>query len=275
MTDQLHTLKLAAVFEQLKTLSSYINLQIGQPKGEGWYSHADLGRGDSSQLAGLLECLGARINCHDRQFGATAFISSYSWQMTAAGIGSYLMVRRVPDFSPENVRLHFDDNVWHDQLALAEGRFFALPDDPDAGQPHVTVVEDIDALRDELRMQIEAHMADIIGALKIKTGMGKRGLWGLVADRLAGNLIYVCKILGQQDRCQHELDALIHVPESHLNGKTAMITMEHAGKTEMFLTRGACCQYYKAPGYSYCATCPLQKPEERERHMRKSMESIS
>ena len=275
MTDQLQTLTLATVFEQLKTLSAYINLQVGQMDGEGWYSHADLGRGDSPQLAFLLERIGARTNCHDRQFSATAFISSYSGQMTAAGIGSYLTARRVPDFSPENVRLHFDDNVCHDQLALVEGRFFALPDDPDAGQSHVTVVEDIDALRDELRIQIEAHMANIIGALKLKTGMGKRGLWGLVADRLAGNLIYACKLLGQQERCQRELDALIYVVGSHLNGKTDMITLEHAGKSEMFLTRGACCQYYKAPGYSYCATCPLQKPEERERHMRESMESTN
>jgi ferric iron reductase protein FhuF len=272
MTDQIQAETLAALFERIKTVSSYMNIQIGQREGEGWYSHCDFARSDSPHLATLLETIRTKINCADRQFGATAFISSYSWQMTAAGVACYLMARRVPDFSPENMRLHFDDNVWHDQLSLINERYYALPDDPEAGQPHVTVVEDIDTLRDELRIQVEAHMADIIGALKLKTGMGKRGLWGLVADRLAGNLIYACKLLGQQESCQHELDALIHVAGSHLNGKTDVITLEHAGKSEMFLTRGACCQYYKAPGYSYCSTCPLQTPEECERHMRESME---
>ncbi|MBX3084522.1 MAG: (2Fe-2S)-binding protein [Anaerolineae bacterium] len=266
------TLTLADTFERLKALSSYINLQIGQPTGDGWYSHSDLARSDSPHLATLLERIRTKIGCDDRQFGATAFISSYSWQMTAASIGCYFTARRVPDLSPDNLRMHFDDNVWHDQLAFLEGRFYALPDDPEAGQPHVTVVENMDALRDEMRLQTEAHLADVIGALKLKTGMGKRGLWGLVADRLAGNLIYACQVLGQPERCRSELDALIHVPGSHLNGKTDVMTFEHAGHREQFLTRGACCQYYKAPGYGYCATCPLQKPEERERRMREHLE---
>jgi ferric iron reductase protein FhuF len=263
---------LADLFIRISQISSYIKLQVGQPEGDGWYAQSDFACSDSPQLEAALERMKANNKSEDRQFSATAFISSYSYQFTAGGIACFMTAKRVPDFSPDNVRVHFDDGGWMDRITLLEGRFFALPDDPEAGLPHVTIVETIDALRDELRLQIEAHMADVIGALKVKTGMGKRGLWGLVADRLAGTLIHACKLLEQQHVCQSELDALIHVAGSHLNGRTNVMTLEHAGRTEQFLERGACCQYYKSQTYGYCSTCPIQKPEERERRLREHME---
>ena len=262
---------LAEFLERLHSINSYIQVQIGQEQGDDWFSHDEFIQPNSPQLEMILQRISSQVGCDDRHFLATSFIASYCWQMTAVGVLSFLSVRRVPDFSPQNLRLHIDQNAWHDKLALATDHFYALPDDPEAGHAHVSIVEDIDALRACLRTQIEAHMTGIIDALKIRTGMGKRGMWGIVADRFAGNLLHAAKTLGHEDLCKHEIAGLVQVTGSALKGKTGMMVIEYEGRSETFLQRGACCNYYKAPGYGYCSTCPRQRPEEIVERLRESM----
>src|SRR5688572_29581087 len=98
MTDVVHTSTLAEVFARLEQISSYIKLQVGQPEGDGWYAHSDFARSDSPHLDAALERMQANNKSDDRQFSATAFISSYSYQFTAGGIGCFMIAKRVPDF---------------------------------------------------------------------------------------------------------------------------------------------------------------------------------
>lgn len=85
-------------------------------------------------------------------------------------------------------------------------------------------------------------------------------------------MIYIANQPGQQALCSHEVEALVQVPGSPLKGKTGLMLVECNGRSEMFLQRGSCCQYYKVPPEnSYCATCPLLSLEEREQRLRDSM----
>jgi ferric iron reductase protein FhuF len=263
------TSPIAQDFEWLNTQSEYLNVKMGTPEGTDWYAPRQLMQPASPQLETILDRIVADTGVNDRQFLATNFISAYSWQMTAVGVSCFLAKRRVPDFSVENILVHFNDHSHHDGLAFVGGRFYALSDDPEATHPCAVVVEDVNALREIFRSQIEAHMSGIEDVLKARTRMDKRGLWGIVADRLCGMVIYVAEQLGQQALCPHEVGALVQVPGSPLKGKTGLMMMEYNGRSKMFLQRGSCCQYYKVPPEnSYCSTCPLLSLEERERRLR-------
>jgi ferric iron reductase protein FhuF len=259
---------IAADFERLNTLNEYVSLQTGRPDGENWYSPEEFTQPDSPALDEILGRIRGKTGCDDRHFLAASFAGGYVWQMAVVGVGCFLAAHRLPDLSADNLRMRFDDNGWNDRLSFIRERFYALSDDSEATDSNALVVDNNDMLRDLLRQQMENHMSRVIDALKAKTTMGKRGMWGIVADRMAGIVIHATEQLGQSETCEHEVEALIQVADSPLKGKTGVMRAEHNGHQEMYLKRGSCCQYYKVPGYGYCITCPLQSKEERERRMR-------
>lgn len=251
-------------FEALHAQSSYIHMQVGEPAGDGWFTPADFQSDTSSALDNLLEQTRMKSGCDDKRLRAVSVASSYAWHVSAGGVSCFLATGRVPDMSADNILLHFDDGGWHDQLALRSGRFYTLPDDPAADHPCAIVVENRDALITIFRTQVEAHMRAIIDRLHVKMGMGKPGMWGVIADRIASMIIHNYSKTGREHLVEDEIKAFLHVSGSPLKGKSGVITLTYNDRSQMFLKRGGCCQYYKVAEYGYCSTCPLQTDEVRE-----------
>lgn len=255
---------LAASLHQLSALHASFDARTGSQHGDGWISAPTLMQPESPYLIRLLEQAGVVYGTPDRQIWASFFMNSYAWLVASVSLGCYLAAERVPDLTPANVSLRFNQDAGYAAgISFANSRFWALPDDIAAGHPDATIMPDRAALRDTLRRQIETHMRDLIPALRAQASFGTRALWITVADRCAGFLFW----LHQQrpdaiprDQLVRETDALIHVPESPFNNPlTAIHTPDGCGDDPLTLQRGACCLNYKRPDGNYCESCPITR----------------
>lgn len=262
MIDVARAQPLASTVEGISAINDYLNVQLGPPAGEGWIAATDLVADGSPRREELQARIQTRHKTTDRHFVAMTFFGASIWQVVVAGIASYLTTLRVPELKPANVALHWNADGWGDTLALVEGRFAALPDDPAAGHPDVTVVADRNALRAYFVEHIvRDYVPPLIDLVSATSPLGKRALWGVVADRCVGTLIWLAKELNQTAICLAEVDALHQT--APFTGKSGILTVEHGTHQELFLKRNSCCLSYKVPEQIYCSTCPLLPLEDR------------
>lgn len=270
MTDGDPAHPFVSTVERISTIKAYLDVQLGRPVDAGWTPTTDLLAAVSPRREELLQRLHRRYKTTDRHFVAMTFFGGYLWHVVVAGSASYLVDGRVPEITPANVALRWDAEGWAGTLALLEGRFAALPDDPAAGHPDVTVVADRDALRAYFAERIvRDYAAPMIDTLSATSPLGKPALWGAVADRCAATMLWLGQKLGQAATCRDDATALLEaVP---YKGKGAVLTVEPGGRAEMFLKRCACCLAYRVDGHDYCLTCPLLSSEEQVRRLRDQM----
>jgi hypothetical protein len=205
------------------------------------------------------------------------FIGEYSWYMPQAAIGAYLLRKRVPDLSAENIALRYSTYTWHEDSESGEaeridvrflsGRFACLPDDPTADHPDAIVLPDRDALREWLRTTLEAHLTPLIERVYARTKLSRHAQWMLVADSCAALFLHSGQALGNEAHAKAEGMAFVKAPGSPMNNnKTSYISLQYLNHCETFRARGGCCRYYTVSetGKDYCSTCVLRKPADRD-----------
>ena len=263
MTQTLTASPLQATLERAASLSDYLEVSLGTPTGEDWFTPAACFDDE-----GVLETLWTRTagaaGTGERAYLKQSVFGSYIWGLTVSGLSTYLLDRRVPDLSAKNTVLHVDKQGWVDALALVTPRFACLPDDPAAGDPHVTVVADLDALRRfYLRTLLEEHVGAFMEVMKSRYKYGRRAMQETLADRIVGTLIWLLKEQGEKERIGGEVEAF----SSLLPFKTraGVLEVPFEGCCELFSKRASCCLSYRLPQYGYCTSCPLQSEKERVR----------
>lgn len=252
---------LAATFQRLNTLP-HIQVQLGVPQGEGWFTLASLG---TALMDDLMQQF---LPDGDRKAQAVSYFARINWLSCAVAVGMYLTEQRCPILHPDKVWVHFNTTGSTDAVALADSHFYALTTDPDASAPEAMLLRDQAALRDMLRQQLEAHLLGVIEHLHRATRLGKPALWINLADRIGWALLTMGSQQFSPDQCAAEMDLLLQAPGSPLNGNTGITLVEHEGQCQPFLKRGGCCLFYKLPGNTYCATCPIQSDEVIARRLR-------
>ncbi|MFD3166823.1 (2Fe-2S)-binding protein [Herpetosiphon sp. NSE202] len=223
----------------------------------------------------LLTQIMARYSLRERRTAATFLFGSYAWYVMASAIASYLSDRRVPSIAIEDMAIRFDvhGDEPHIQVALLTPGFAALPDDPAANQPMVTVCANLDELREHLRNQIETHMQVIINFLSTQVRSGPRGQWNMVADTCAEIALWIGHQMGDQELACAEALSLIKVAGSPMRpSPTRYMTLTEGDHCETFRMRGSCCLFYKIPTTNNCNTCPLLSEDERIERLRTWMQ---
>jgi ferric iron reductase protein FhuF len=246
---------------QVASLNDYLNVQLGTPEGDDWFTPAAFLE-DETVLELLWTRTSAEAKTADRAYLKQSVFGSYIWLLTVSGIGTYLLARRIPDLSAENVVLHVDDKGWIDELALLTPRFACLPDDPAAEDPHATVVPDGDALRRfYLQGLLTGHLEAFMETMKSRYKYGLRAMQETMADRIAGSLIWLLKDLERKAEIRAEVEAFLALLP--FSSKSGVLEVPFEGRCEPFLKRASCCMSYRLPQYGYCTSCPLQPEEER------------
>lgn len=254
---------LAATLERAGALLRWHDVEVGRPAGDGWLACAEL----PGLLDGWLDtiALGHRA---PPETAASYLLGWYAEGVASAAVPAFVTERRVPDLSPANLSLHRNDEHWVDRTAVHGVAMAVLPDDPAAGAPDVTVVDDLDALRRHLSGALLTHLGPVVEAVRQRVRLGLRVRWGLVADSIAGAFLDVGRATGDQLAARDEADAFLAVAAPTLRARPTWVPLDHGGQCHIFMRRGACCLAYKTPEHGYCTTCPSTPDEEREQRLR-------
>lgn len=261
---------LQQTFERVSALNQYINVQVGTPTGAGWITAEALFAPESSLLAGM-------IASHQHRYGTTVpniigstLLQNYHWSLISSVLATYFVDRRVPNAAVNRVKMFFTENGDGDGIAFADGAFTALPDDPAAGHPQVTIVPTLDALRDRLRVELENHLTWVIDRIVDWTGCRPAGLWLAVSDRCMSTVSWIMQMIEPDislAQIQAETEPLLRIKGSPLyNKKVDLVEVTHLNQSQIFLQRASCCYWYKTEGGNYCSTCPhLSQAQRTER----------
>lgn len=268
-----------------ETLSALENLtgqfyDIGELENPAWFPSTDLINLNSPVLDQSLARQTVRYSGMDARTQASFFVNEFSWYFTEAAIGSYLMAKRVPDLSAENIVLRFSTYIWHEDgesgeaerldVRFLSGRFACLPDDSAADHPDAQVLPNVDALRDQLRTTLESYLTPIIDRLYEQTRLSRHAQWLLVADACAAQFLQIGRKLGNGEHSQAEGLAFIKAASSPMhNDKTGYFVPLSPSSNP---TVAGCCSFSSVfwssagpgcwlPGLfvNWCASSGLQK----------------
>ena len=188
------------------------------------------------------------------------------------GVPSYLgamlfhSARRVPSLQPRQLAFRLELGQVQ-EVALRPGRFWCLPDDPDADHPDAITVPDVAALAAELRREVVSHAARFLRVYGPLVRFGRRTLWAAVTDMLDVSLLLAGRAFGSLRA--GAADARLVLPERLeplTSASTICTVIDEHGRTHWTRRRGSCCFYYALAGVQKpCATCPRADDAERAR----------
>lgn len=201
-------------------------------------------------------------------------VSGYAldWYAGVAGhVGGafFRVARRVPRL--DRAALAFSSHPtehYPDELAVLDDRFWCLPDDPDAGHPAATPVEDEQALAAVLRAQVRGHADAFLAGFRPGARLPRRGLLGAFFDALDTGIWYggdptpaaAGEVLA---------DTALALPggtAEFADGSTVHALVDGRGREHLSRRRVGCCYHFKvAPGGTPCHTCPRLDDAERLR----------
>jgi hypothetical protein len=172
--------------------------------------------------------------------------------------------RRVPSLSPRQLSFRLDRAAVA-EVALHPGRFWCLPDDPDAGHPDAVPVPDEAALGAILRRQIIAHAAHFLTVYGPLVRFGFRTQWAAVTDVLDSALLLAGRSFGSPQAGAADARLVLADGEKPLTSTSTIRELtDDRGRTHWTRLRGSCCFLYAMPGVERpCASCPRINDAER------------
>lgn len=257
------TSPLAETLERVDPEKYYFGMKLGVV-GESWRRADSLARDDGEFLAAQMERTRTKWDLNNRDT-AISLTGGYAWQVGGPAAVCYVLSRRVPDISPENLALRFDEDGGIAEAAVIGSRFAALPSDPAASHPDAVVLDSEAALLGWLRVRLEAGIEPLVVAVRSRMRISRRTLWSRAADLVTDAFLTAGFDTPDQARYAADADAFISTPGSPLRGNTGFFVVERDGRRGAFMTRAVCCHGYKDPEHGYCNSCPMLSQEERER----------
>lgn len=260
---------LAATGVALGDVAEHLGFSVGAPSGEGWVGLDDV------VGSGLLDWLAADLVATEgRRDVAGSYLGGHlAGPVVSRTVAAIALHQRCPDPHPAGVAVHLHADGWFDQVAFRRPTVAVLPGDPAAGQPGTLVVADPAALRAWWAERTSAAVGPLLESVRHRLPYGRRGLWGAVADAVAGTMLTVARATGRPGgqawgEASALLDAMAAWAPVPLTRPTPF-RVSRSGSDAWFTTKGTCCLYYRtvnAPdpcGEGYCSTCPLADPAHR------------
>lgn len=240
-------------------------LMLGTPEGDGWFCPADLCNPEHPTYVLLAEQVRAREAEVSRRYTGLLIYSRCVWMLAYLGLTSFLAAQRLPELDLTTLRFHWHEAGWIDQIALGTPRFYALPDDLDADHEDATVLDGVNALREQYGQSFEDAVACLAPTFKAQSGMGAPALWAAASDACSYTAIATLQALKREDCCDSEVDAIIQRDGSRLNRRAGVLWVEKGDQRAPVFRRVGCCLWYTLPGNetAYCSSCPLRPLDQR------------
>ncbi|MFD1704503.1 (2Fe-2S)-binding protein [Methylopila henanensis] len=160
-------------------------------------------------------------------------------------------------------------------LRLASPGFASL-DPAHDGVPGAVLLSDRAALAEHVRIALEALFAPLVEWLRGYGGLSRGALWRLVGDSVALAFLGAGEALDRVEEAKRDALGVLKRPGSPLTNRQMRFTRfdlidpsapDKPIASENFRVRGGCCRYYTVEGGTYCGSCVLLDPAEREERM--------
>ncbi len=255
-------------------LNPHFCLPIREPGQDGWTDATELFLGDDERLCNLMLAYGLNAwGTANRHAAGSAFIIAYLSRLTWPVIAQYVIARRVPQVSLNNMAFHHVGGRI-DATALNCPSFAVLSTDPAAGHPDAQVLPDEAALYHRLKEWLfDANVRLVIDALH------RSGRASLKVSRNAAaascsqafNRLYA--LVDAPNRVVRDAEGFFADPRSLLFGQLTMEVFEHQGKRGFFSRRAGCCLWWRSErSNDYCSNCILLSPEQQDERFREMLE---
>ena len=253
--------------------ASEVNPNFAMPlrgSGDGWIDAPTLFEGDDERLRGLVTAYGLeRWQTTNNHAASSVFLGAYAARVTWPVISQYVLERRVPKVSLDNLAFHLQEKLI-DATALAHPSFAVLPDDPAAGHPDAEVVADEAALYARLKEWLfDSNFSRVIEALNSRAGASKKISLNVVASACAQPFRELYLSAQDQDALVSKANAFFDDQSSMVYRQLTMEVFEHVGKRAFFSRRAGCCLWWRTqPEKKYCSNCILLSREQQDERFR-------
>lgn len=262
---------LVATLGRLDAATDYGEVRAGTPPTDaGWIPVSDA-LDNPAVVAGWFAALRAG-DAHPPDV-AGSFLAGWLADIVLHAPSTALVTeRRTWVLDPTQLWLHTSAQGWFDGLAVGDVTLRLLADDPAAGDPRTEVVAEPAALRRLLATEAVAVLDPLFTAVRALAPFGRRGMWGSLADGLAGGAVWTA-FTGGADTAAAFAAAMSLVDDIAAAGggplnRPRPVPIECRHGTVTVAVRGSCCLWYKTTSAAteahaearYCTSCPLRHP---------------
>lgn len=274
IADEMHPL--ADGMARASELGGFFALPQRQPADPAWTGASDLFQGDDRRLEELVLSYGRRAWASDnRHVACSAFLVAYLSRVVFPLVGQYVLERRVPDVSLDNLSFHWNGPAI-DATGLDRLTFAALPADPAISHEDALVADDEEALYRQLKEWLFVENLDIvIACLRRAAGASQKVSLNAVAAAFSQVLNRLYATAGMPAEVVRVANSFLSDPESPIYGQLTMEEFRHQGRTGLFSRRRGCCLWWRSPrSNDYCSNCILLPREQQDRRFREMLAGL-
>lgn len=257
-------------------LDPYFDMPVADVNDTGWSPAAALFQAEAAVLRELVMGYGyARWGATNNHVAASAFILGYLTRLVYPMVAQYVLRRRVPRVTLENLVFHRTDGRI-DATGLKRPQFAVLPDDPAAGHPDAEVLpSEADLYRRLKDWAFKSNVEIVIAALCRSVPASVKVSQNAVAASCAQALHRLYSHGADKSRVLRDAETFFGDPSSLIYRQVSMEVIEHEGKSGFFARRAGCCLVWRTrEGNGYCSNCILQSREEQTRQFTETLARI-
>ena len=258
-------------------LDPYLEMPVRDVDETGWSPAITLFQDDDTNLRELVMGYGyARWGATNNHVAGSAFIIAYLTRLIYPMVGQYVLKRRVPRATLENLSFHRTNGLI-DATGLSFPRFAALPDDPAAGHPDAVVVySEADLYRHFNDWAFKSNLEIVIAALRRSVPASVKVSRNAVGAACGQALHRLYNLVEDKSLVLGAAETLFGDPSSLIYGQVSMEVIEHEGKKGFFARRAGCCLVWRTrENDGYCSNCILQPREEQTRRFIEVLERVN
>lgn len=258
------------------TLDPYFNMQVCDPSQIGWGKATDLFAGDHFSLKELVMNYGfERWGTTNNHVASSAFIIAYLTRFIYPAIGQYVLHRRVPKVTLDNLAFHRSEGRI-DATGLRQPLFAVLPDDSFANHPDAEVLTDEKDLYLKLKgWAFTANIELVIEALRRSARASLKVSQNAAAASVAQALHRLYSLVEDKRSVVRDANIFFGDLSSPLYGQINMEIIEHQGKVGFFGRRAGCCLVWRTrESDGYCSNCILRSREDQTQRFREMLETV-
>ncbi|MDE2687238.1 MAG: hypothetical protein OXI16_07055 [Chloroflexota bacterium] len=255
-------------------LDPYFYMPVSEVNDTGWSPAVALFQAEDTSLRELVMSYGyERWGTTNNHVAASAFIMGYLTRLVYPMVSQYVLKRRVPRVTLENLVFHRTDGRI-DATGLRRPQFAVLPNDPAAGHPDAEVLHSETDLYRRLKDWVfKSNLEIVIAALCRSVPASVKVSQNAVAASCAQALHRLYWHVEDKSPVLKAAETFFGDQSSLLYRQVSMEVIHHKGKSGFFARRAGCCLVWRtSEDNRYCSNCILRPREEQTRRFKAMLE---